>query len=120
MSDRITLTGVSARGFHGVLASEREKGQDFVVDLTAWVDLSTAASSDDLTDTIDYDLLAREIVAILQGEPVNLIEALAERIAEQALRHVGIVEVEVVVHKPQAPITVPFADVSVTVRRSAR
>lgn len=118
--DTITLKGLRARGFHGVLESERRDGQDFVVDLTVWLDTRRAGTTDDLDATIDYDTLALEVVEILVGTPVNLLETLAALIAERILAHPLVQEVEVVVHKPQAPLSVPFDDVIVTIRRLAQ
>ena len=116
--DRVVLTGLRARGRHGVLAFERERGQDFVVDVTLVLDLAPASRSDDLARTVDYGVLAEAVVADVAGEPLNLIEALAERVAQTCLRQPGVGQVEVTVHKPQAPISVPFADVAVTLTRS--
>ncbi len=116
--DRVVLTGLRARGHHGVFAFEREQGQDFVVDVTLVLDLAPASTADDLGRTVDYGVLAEAVVADVQGEPLNLIEALAERIARTCLRQPGVSEVEVTVHKPQAPISVTFTDVAVTLTRS--
>ncbi|HET9380181.1 MAG TPA: dihydroneopterin aldolase [Streptomyces sp.] len=116
--DRVALRGLRARGHHGVFPEEREKGQTFVVDLVLGLDTRPAAAGDDLTKTAHYGIVAEEVVAVVEGEPVNLIETLAERIARTCLRHEEIQEVEVCVHKPQAPITVPFDDVTVTITRS--
>ncbi len=117
-SDSIRLTGVRAFGHHGVLESERRDGQEFVVDVEAWLDTRRAAAFDDLTQTCDYGSLAERLVAVISGQPVNLIETLAERLAAVALADAVIREVEVTVHKPSAPITVPFGDVTVRIRRS--
>lgn len=116
--DRITLTGISAIGHHGVFDHERRDGQRFVVDAVLGVDLSAAASSDDLNDTIHYGILAEKIVADIEGEPLDLIEALAGRICATCLADSRVREVTVTVHKPQAPVTVPFTDIAVTLTRS--
>ena len=116
--DRIVLTGVRAWGRHGVFAHEREQGQHFVVDVALLLDLSPASTTDDLSRTVDYGTLAEAVVADVQGEPLDLIEALAERVAQTCLRQPGVVEVEVTVHKPEAPIPVAFTDVAVTLTRS--
>ena len=116
--DEITLTGVRAFGRHGVYAEERERGQDFVVDATVFVQTARAAASDDVTDTIHYGEAAERIAEIVAGEPVNLLETLAERIAGDLLARPGVERVAVTVHKPQAPISQPFGDVSVTICRS--
>ncbi|MFE9170801.1 dihydroneopterin aldolase [Streptomyces kebangsaanensis] len=116
--DRVALRGLRARGHHGVFPKEREEGQTFLVDVVMGVDTRPAAADDDLTRTVHYGIVAEEVVAVVEGEPVNLIETLAERIAQVCLKHEGVQEVEVCVHKPDAPITVPFDDVTVTITRS--
>ena len=115
--DRIALTGLRVRGSHGVLPAERRDGQDFVVDVVLHLDLAPAAASDDLAQTVHYGELAEQLAAVVAGEPVDLIETLAERLAAVCLRHERVDRVEVTVHKPAAPIPVPFADVAVTVVR---
>jgi dihydroneopterin aldolase len=117
--DRIVLTGIRAWGRHGVFAHERELGQHFVVDVTLTLDLQAASTTDDLSLTVNYGTLAEAVVADVQGEPLNLIEALAERVAQTCLGHPGVTEVEVTVHKPEAPIPVAFTDVAVTLTRSS-
>lgn len=116
--DRVALRGLRARGYHGVFPREREEGQAFLVDLVLGLDTRPAAASDDLTRTVHYGVVAEEVVAVVQGEPLNLVETLAERIAQTCLKHERVEEVEVTVHKPDAPITVPFDDVTVTITRS--
>ena len=117
MTDRIALTGLRIRGFHGVLAHERRDGQDFVVDAVLDVDTAAAARSDDLTDTVDYGDVAQRLAAVVGGEPVNLIETLAGRLAAECLHDPRVSAATVTVHKPQAPIPLSFADVAVTIRR---
>jgi 7,8-dihydroneopterin aldolase/epimerase/oxygenase len=116
--DTIRLTGVRARGHHGVFDHERADGQDFVVDVAVEVDARVAAGSDDLDATVHYGVLAEQVVAEIERDPVDLIETLAERIAAAVLTHRAALATEVMVHKPQAPITVPFTDVSITIRRT--
>lgn len=117
MSDRIVLRGLGARGHHGVYPEEREAGQTFLVDLVLHVDTRRAAESDDVADTVHYGELAAEVVAVVEGEPVNLLETLAARIAAVCLRRSLVETVEVTVHKPEAPVGVPFDDVAVTIMR---
>lgn len=120
MTDRITLTGLRVRGHHGVFEHERRDGQDFVVDVVVWLDLARAAVSDDLADTLHYGELAERAAAIVGGEPCDLIETVAGRVADDVLGDERVDAVEVTVHKPAAPIPLTFADVAVTVRRSRR
>lgn len=115
--DRITLTGVRVRAHHGVFDFEREEGQEFVIDVSVAVDLAAAASGDDLDRTVHYGELAAAVAAAVQRDPVDLIETVAERVAAVALGYPAVEEVEVTVHKPEAPITVPFTDVAVTIVR---
>lgn len=115
--DEITLTGLRASAHHGVLAEERRVGQVFLIDVTVFLDLSTAALTDDLSQTIHYGVLAEEIVAAVERDPVDLIETVAERIAALVLTNRAAQLVRVTVHKPSAPIPVPFDDVSVTITR---
>lgn len=118
MTDRIVLQGISARGFHGVLDVEKADGQDFVVDVTLDVDLRRAGRSDLLAHTVNYAEVAADIVALITGPGHDLIETLADQIAAAALRRPLVQAVEVTVHKPQAPVGVPFGDVQVRVERS--
>lgn len=116
--DEIVLTGLAVFGRHGVYAHEREEGQEFTIDLRLRLSLEQAAASDDVSDTVHYGELAEKVGAVVSGEPVNLIETLAERIADVALQYSRVQNVTVTVHKPNAPISLKFADVAVTVYRS--
>jgi dihydroneopterin aldolase len=117
-TDRITLTGLRVRGHHGVFDFERADGQDFVVDVELEFDTAAAAASDDLADTVHYGELAEALGAVIAGEPVNLLETLADRLCRVCLADARVAAATVVVHKPQAPIALSFADVSVTIRRA--
>ena len=116
--DRITLHGLRGRGLHGVSPRERVEGQTFIVDVALGVDTRAAARTDDLSETADYGVIAEKIVAMIEGEPVNLIETLAQRIADVCLADPVVHAVEVTVHKPDAPVTVPFDDVSIVINRT--
>lgn len=116
-ADKITVRGITAVGHHGVFDHERVDGQPFIADVTVRADTSEAARGDDLSATVDYGLVAQIVHDRLAGEPVNLVETLAADIADAVLALPGAGTVEVTVHKPQAPIAVPFADVTVTVVR---
>lgn len=120
MADRIELRGLVVRGNHGVFEHERRDGQDFVIDITVWVDLRAAAMSDELADTLDYGVLAQRAADIVAGEPRQLIETVSGEIADDVMRDPRVHAVEVVVHKPSAPIPLTFADVAVVARRSRR
>jgi dihydroneopterin aldolase len=117
-ADRITLTGLTVFGRHGVLPAERADGQEFVADVVIWLDTSAAAAADDLTLTVDYGALASRLAEIIAGQPVALIETLAQRLATACLADARVIQVEVTVHKPSAPVSVRLSDVSVTIRRS--
>lgn len=117
-TDSITLTGIRVNAHHGVYDFERENGQDFVVDVTVWLDLARASASDDVGETIHYGELAVEVAEAARENPVDLIETVAERIAVVVLAHKPAEKVRVTVHKPGAPISVPFTDVSVQIERT--
>lgn len=120
MTDRIELRGLTVRGNHGVFDHERREGQDFVIDITVWIDLAAAAASDDLSDTYDYGVLAQRAAAVVAGPARNLIETVAAEIADDVMTDARVHAVEVIVHKPQAPIPLTFTDVAVVARRSRR
>jgi dihydroneopterin aldolase len=111
----IRLTGITGRGHHGYLPQERREGQPFVVDLVLL--LRRAADDDDLGGTADYSEIAAEVVAEIEERPVDLIETLARRIADLCLAFPVVAGVVCTVHKPEAPLGVPFTDVAVTVVR---
>jgi len=117
VSDRIALSGLRVRGHHGVFDHERHDGQDFIIDAVLELDLSAAASSDNLADTVDYGTLASRLAEIVAGPPLDLIEALADRLVTACLADPRVSAATVTVHKPHAPIPLTFADVAVTVRR---
>jgi 7,8-dihydroneopterin aldolase/epimerase/oxygenase len=116
--DRLSVVGLEGYGHHGVLDHERRDGQVFRVDLTLGLDTAAAAASDDLRDTVDYGTLSTKVKGIVEGDPVDLIETLADRIATVCLQEAAVGWVEVTVHKPDAPIEATFADVALTIRRS--
>ena len=115
--DQVALLGLSVRGRHGVLPQETVLGQHFVIDVVLHLDTREAAAGDDLTATVHYGELADQVAAVVAGEPVALVETLAQRVADVALRPQRVVAADVTVHKPHAPVAVPFADVTVTIRR---
>lgn len=116
--DIIRLTGLSAVGNHGVFDFERRSGQVFSVDLVIYLDVAKAAKTDDVVDTAHYGEIAEDAVKIIQGEPVSLIETLAEKIARMVLEYPHVAKVEATVHKPEAPVHHHFSDVAVTVVRT--
>lgn len=103
MADRIELRGLTVRGHHGVFDHERRDGQDFIIDVTVWIDLDAAAASDDLADTLDYGTLAARAAAIVAGPPRNLIETVSAEIADDVMTDERVHAVEVVVHSPARP-----------------
>lgn len=121
MADRITLTGLRVRGHHGVFDHEKREGQDFVVDVTVWLELTRAAATDNLPDTVDYGALAARAAKIVGGPPRDLIETVATEVADDIIGwDTRLHAVEVTIHKPDAPIPLTFADVAVTVHRSRK
>ena len=117
MSDELALTGLECWGHHGVFEHERREGQQFVIDLVLGLDTAPAAASDDLRDTIDYGSLVDDVKAAVEGDPVDLIETLATRIAGVCLLDARVEWAKVTVHKPDAPIQATFADVQLTITR---
>src|SRR4051794_19147129 len=113
MADRIELTGLRVRGFHGVYPHERRDGQDFVIDAVLELDLARAGTTDDVADTVHYGELAQQLAAVVAGGPVNLIETLAGRLLDVCLADPRVSAATITVHKPQAPIEQTFADVRV-------
>ena len=116
-SDELRLTGLRAFAHHGVYEHEREDGQEFVIDVVLHLSLREAGASDALEQTVNYGELAERIVEAVSTDPVDLIESVAERVAAIALAYPAVLLTDVTVHKPSAPITVPFDDVSVTIHR---
>lgn len=119
-SDEIRVTGIECFGHHGVLAHEREDGQRFVVDVVVGLDTRPAAASDDLHDTLDYGSLVTSVKADVERDPVDLLETLAQRVADTCLLGDRVEWCRVTVHKPEAPIDATFADVTLTITRTAR
>lgn len=117
MTDRIVVEGIRGLGYHGVFEHERRDGQQFLVDVAIELDLRRPGRSDNLVDTVHYGEVAAQVLARIEGEPFDLIEALAEVIAADVLSLPGVEAVDVVVHKPQAPVGVPVTDVRVEIRR---
>ena len=116
--DVISLKGIEVFARHGVLEEEQEQGQTFVVDVDASLDLTDASGSDDLNSTLDYGLLAEAVHDRVASERWNLIERVAQRVADVVMEDDRVQHVVVTVHKPEAPISVRFSDVSVTIQRS--
>jgi dihydropteroate synthase/dihydroneopterin aldolase len=114
--DKILLEGIRGVGHHGVFEHERREGQEFIVDLVVHLPSRVAATSDLLADTVDYGVISQRVHELIIGDPVDLIETLAERIASAVLG-LGVASVEVTVHKPQAPIPVPFIDAAIRITR---
>lgn len=116
--DRIRISGIAATGFHGVFDHERREGQTFIADVVLHLDTRPAAAGDDLSRTVDYGEVAKAVAGVITGEPADLIETVAERIAAVVLTATAVTAVDVTVHKPSAPIPVPFEDVTVEIHRS--
>ena len=117
MSDRITLCGMRFTGRHGVGADERGVPQPFEVDLVLWLDLSRAAASDDLADTVDYAAAFEVARRIVEGRSFHLLEALAGALADAMLAAFSVDELEVRVRKPKASLPGAFETVEVRLRR---
>jgi len=117
MSDKLAISGIECFGHHGVFEAEKRDGQPFLIDLVLGLDSSLAAASDDLHDTVDYGSLVTRVKAAVESDPVDLIETLAQRIADICLLDGRVEWAEVTVHKPDAPIDATFSDVALTITR---
>ena len=115
--DRIAVLGISGTGHHGVFDHERRDGQTFVVDVTLASDTRRAAATDDLAHTVNYGEVAAAVVAVIEGPAYDLVETVAQKVADVCLRFAGVAAVAVVVHKPEAPVGVPFRDVTISIVR---
>lgn len=121
MADRIELSGLECFGHHGVFDFEKQEGQPFIVDVTCWMNFAAAGASDDLSDTVDYGVLAELVAAVVEGPARDLIETVATEAAEKIMDTFGALHaVEVTIHKPKAPIPRTFGDVAVVARRSRK
>ena len=121
MTDELAVLGIECYGHHGVFDFEKREGQVFVIDLVLGIDTAPAAASDDLRDTVDYGSLVASVKAAVEKDPVDLIETLAQRIADVCLLGDRVEWARVTVHKPNAPIDATFSDVALTItRRAAR
>ncbi|MCZ4498642.1 MAG: folB [Marmoricola sp.] len=118
MSDQLAVRGIEIYAHHGVFDFERRDGQIFVIDLVLGMDTRAAAASDDLTRTVHYGELVAAVKTAVENDPVDLIETLAQRIADVCLSYELVDWVDVTVHKPNAPIEATFSDVALTIRRS--
>ncbi|WP_109506444.1 dihydroneopterin aldolase [Nocardioides speluncae] len=117
MTDEISITGIECFGHHGVFDFERREGQNFVIDVTLGLDTRPAATSDDLRETVDYGSLVASVKVAVENDPVDLIETLAQRIADVCLLDDRVEWTRVTVHKPEAPIDATYSDVALTVLR---
>jgi dihydroneopterin aldolase len=118
MSDQLAVRGIEVHAHHGVFDFERRDGQTFLIDLLLDLDTRAAAATDDLAETVDYGALVADVVAAVEKDPVDLIETLAQRVADVCLGHAQVASVQVTVHKPHAPIAATFDDVALTINRS--
>lgn len=117
-ADRLAVRGIEVFAHHGVLDFERRDGQTFVVDLVLGLDTRSAAITDDLRETVDYGNLVLNVKNAIETDPVDLVETLAQRIADICLTDGRVQWTEVTVHKPHAPIQATFQDVALTIFRS--
>ena len=118
MSDFIEIEGISGFGYHGLFDHERRNGQSFSADVKLELKGKKASKSDEISDAVDYSEVIKLVHQIIIGEPVNLIEHLAENIANALLEEFSITSVEVVLHKANAPVGLPVRDIAVRIKRS--
>jgi 7,8-dihydroneopterin aldolase/epimerase/oxygenase len=118
LRDELAVRGVECFAHHGVLDFERREGQVFVVDLVLGIDTWPAAASDDLAQTVDYGTLVADVKAAVERDPVDLIETVAQRIADVCLLDTRVEWARVTLHKPEAPIDATYSDVALTITRT--
>lgn len=116
MTDTISLSGLREYGYHGVFDFEKEQGQEFIVDVEIETNFAQAVKNDTVESTVNYADVAAIAVEGITQQRFDLIETLADYIAQRVLELAGVNAVAVTVHKPQAPIQAEFADVCVTRR----
>jgi len=116
--DRITLKNMVFYGSHGVSPAERELGQRFEIDLTLYLDLGSASSHDKLSETVNYGEVYALVEEIATTRIFNLLERLAQVVAEEVSVAFNIEKVDVVVRKPRAPIKGTLDYVEVAISRS--
>ena len=118
MADKIILNGIEVEGRHGCSAEERAQLQPFVVDLELHLHLRQASRSDDLGDTVDYVAVVSDVKKIVSGTSRNLIETVAQGIADFLLRRYMLLEgVKITIHKPNPPIKDKFAGAAIEIFR---
>jgi dihydroneopterin aldolase len=110
---RIKVSGLQIFAFHGVLPEERARGQNFYIDLEVDYDFRQAAATDAIVDAVDYNRLVNEVASIASTETFDLIESLTVRLGEHILSDLRVSRALVRVHKPEAPLEQPVADLSV-------
>lgn len=116
--DRMFLHGIKVHGRHGVFEFERQRGQLFVIDVDWWIDIAKAVDCDNLDATVCYKLLYDLVIEVVAGPSLRLIETLSTKLVEKLLNHFPpITKLSVTIHKPNAPIDGPFADVGITIIR---
>ncbi len=118
MSDFIEIFGIAGFGYHGVFDHERANGQSFTVDVKLELKSRKASRTDSIKDAVDYSEVIRVVHELINGDPVNLIERLAQLIANNLLKKFPVKSVEVVVHKANAPVGFPVRDISVRIKRA--
>ncbi len=118
MTDELSVTGIECFAHHGVFDFEKREGQTFVVDLVLGIDTRPAAASDGLEDTVNYGTLVADVKGAVERDPVDLIETVAQRIADVCLLDSRVEWARVTLHKPDAPIDATYSDVALTITRT--
>lgn len=119
LDDRIELRGLRIVGTIGVLPEERQRAQPFEVDLDVYADLSTAGRTDALADTVDYGAITAEVAGVVATERHELLERVAERIADVVLTGHPLVDaVTITIRKTRPPVAHDLATSAVCVTRS--
>ena len=116
--DKIIIKGLRLFAYHGVNPEEKENGQNFIIDVTYYLPLDGACSSDALEDTVSYAAAVKVIRKAFTEEKYDLIERAAQRVAEALLSGFDkITKVDVTVKKPEAPVKAEFDYMAVSITR---
>lgn len=121
MNDNVFVNGLALHAYHGVMPHEGKVGQPFIIDLVLDIDLTDAAKSDKLVDTVSYDAVVNVVDRTFTAKGYRLVEAAAGAVADALLENFSLVQaVRITVRKPHAPVAAVFTDVGVTLIRTRR
>ncbi len=116
--DKITVKNLKIFAYHGVNPEEKENGQNFVIDLDYYLDLSAACRSDNLDDTVSYAKVVKTVTRAFTENTYDLIEKAAQTVADAVLETFSAIErVDITLKKPEAPVKADFEYMAVSISR---